>query len=422
MPVPTPQQHYHPGMLGCSGGFDIGQAILVVVITAKMKQLYRLLCSTYKWIYAADSASPSTAAVLPAVPSMLCCAVLCQVVVLGESLLHHLPGQPALAARLLHHLLHGADPTSTTAAHYHHQQQRQHGNASPSAQLAAAGEVHDADAAAAAAECGVLGVGSRLPVACLTQQERLGLMRWVAACSPTDSTTKLQRDLAHISSSQHHQQQQQGWGGGVEGLQRQGGWGDSSSSPLQSPGSAAASTGSHLHSLASPKGDWPSGGFTAAAAAPGHTNSRSWSPVASPAQQQQQQWGHQEQQGQAQEAAFSQLRRLQPALGQPAQREWVLTCGPLPHIPTNSNTSSSGTQKTAAGVSIQQQGVRRLRPAVAAAVAAASGVPAGGSGCVSGVSGIAGPSGPPVPPSRLYLQEADGEMRLAALLVSQQGL
>jgi hypothetical protein len=279
---------------------------------------------------------------------------------------------------------------------------------------------------AAAAECGVLGVGSRLPVACLTQQERLGLLRWVAACSPTDSTTKLQRDLAHISSSQPQQQlqQEEGWGHGVEGMQGQSGWGDSSSSPLQSPGSAAP-TGSHLHSLASPKGDWPSGGFTSDTP-PGRINSRNGSPVASPGlqQQQQQQWGNQEQ---GQKAILRQLRRLQPALGQPAQREWVMTCGPLPHIPTN---SSSSVQHTAAGAKAagattqqqQQQRGWRLKPAVAAAVSAVSGGAVGDGGCVSGVSGIAGPSGPPVPPSRLYLQEADGEMRLAALLVSQQGL
>jgi hypothetical protein len=55
---------------------------------------------------------------------------------------------------------------------------------------------------------------------------------------------------------------------------------------------------------------------------------------------------------------------------------------------------------------------------VAAAVAAVSG---GSSTSGAAVAGLTGPSAP-VPPSRLYVQEADGEMRLATVLVTQQGL
>jgi hypothetical protein len=147
----------------------------------------------------------------------------------------------------------------------------------------------------------------------------------------------------------------------------------------------------------------------------------------------------QQQQGQA--ASQLTVQRLQNALGQPAQREWVLTCGPLPHLPHHSaaaaaaaaaeaqqpfgGTSSSSTPGTAAGLnpgSLQGQpqgSAQRLKPAVALAVAGRGG---GGVGSTGGSLGGGG-GGPaaPVPPSRLYVQEADGEMRLATVLVSQAG-
>lgn len=59
-----------------------------------------------------------------------------------------------------------------------------------------------------------------------------------------------------------------------------------------------------------------------------------------------------------------------------------------------------------------------MKPAVAAAVAAASGSSTDGGGTVAGLTGPTAP----VPPSRLYVQEADGEMRLATVLATQQGL
>jgi hypothetical protein len=130
------------------------------------------------------------------------------------------------------------------------------------------------------------------------------------------------------------------------------------------------------------------------------------------------------------------VQRLQHALGQPAQREWVLTCGPVPHLP-HPTAAGHAISSTAAGAaaaaaalnpgSLQgrpQGSARRLRPAVAAAVAAAV-AGRGGGGRVGSSGGSLGGGGggtvAPVPPSRLYVEEADGEMRLATVLVSQSG-
>ena len=89
-------------------------------------------------------------------------------------------------------------------------------------------------------------------------------------------------------------------------------------------------------------------------------------------------------------------------LGEPAYREWVLLCG----------AASSGTSGGAPGRS------RRAHSGGGGAAAAA--VPATGAGAAA--AGAAGAAAAPLPPSRMYAQEADGEMRLAFALVSQPGL
>lgn len=296
----------------------------------------------------------------------------------------------------------------------------------------------------------MLGPGSRLPVACLSLQERHALMRWVAACTPATAdaaAAKLQRDLSHIGSPHHQgrqQQQQQHQADGWEG----GGWGEGPASPL---GSGA---GSSLLGLSSPRGDWPSpspttdspaaavGGALSSPPPPPQQQQRALSPAAQAGQGQGQQAGVWRQDPQADTAHLLQeLKRLQQSLGQPAQQEWVTTCGQLPapvlpavtstaataatrHAPIGSKTAAAGARTAAAHQQASQHSSVRLKPAVAAAVAA---VAAGSSSSTGGgcgpavVAGLAGPRAP-VPPSRLYVQEADGEMRLATVLVSQQGL
>ena len=315
-----------------------------------------------------------------------------QVVVLAESLLHHLPGQPALAARLLQHLLHGAGNSTYSSSSIQQQHQQDHGTSSN-------GPEHEASAAAAAAECAVLGPGSRLPVACLTLQERAALLRWVAACAPHDQANKLQRELSRTSSRQQHARPGQD---GESGLVQSQDWppfgrGSSRSSSRQDTTSSPAPTGSHLQGLTSPRGDWPTGRYSV-----------------EPQQQ------APEQLADISVHHLQELRRLQESLGQPAQREWVTTCAPLPHTTSGGPSSSSSivysTQQQTQGAG------RRLKPAVAAAVAAMSGGPAVAAAPQPGVVLPGGSSAPPVPPSRLFVQEADAEMRLATVLVSQQGL
>lgn len=353
-----------------------------------------------------------------------------QVVVLAESLLHHLPGQTALAARMLQHLLHGT---------------------SDSVQQDSGSTEQQPSSTAAAAECAVLGAGSRLPVACLTWEERHALLRWAAACAPTDTASKLQRELSRKGSAhqQHHQQQSlhQPWDASGEipaqqGLASPAGAGNNnsgsrSSSRLGHTGdqSSAPSTpvGSHLQGLTSPKGAWPSGtssSSTAVATAPPPATIDGSGGVVllqSPPlpQRRQQASGQLPLTGYAEQ--LQELRRMQDALGQPAQQEWVTTCGPMPHLWRTASSDSPSVSSTPGGGRRHQQqqqqkaaGGRRLKPAVAAAVAAACG---GSAAAVdAGGVGLSASSNPPVPPSRLYLQEADGEMRLAAVLVSQQGL
>lgn len=319
---------------------------------------------------------------------------------LAESLLHHLPGQPDLAARLLGHLLHGAG--STTHNSLEQQPQQQRGDQGLTQR-------------AAAAECAVLGAGSRLPVACLTLQERHGLMRWVAACTPVDQAARLQRDLSRMSS-RHQQQQQQ-----HPELEEPGAWqqdwaqGDTSSSrqPYRG-GFESTATGSHLQQLVSPRGGWPQ--VDAGGAGSGENDLDRQALQGS-----EQQLQHQQQrQVRGRDELLQEIRRLQHTLGQPAQREWVTTVGPLPTLANQQQQQSTGLvcrpDKHQEG--LQQQGKRRLKAAVAAAVAAAAGGNVGSGHVVPGLP----TSSPPVPPSRLYVQEADGEMRLATVLVTQQGL
>jgi hypothetical protein len=270
---------------------------------------------------------------------------LLQVVVLGESLLHHLPGQHQLAARLLHHLLHGCGSSADTSS----------SNSS--------GDGPDEAAAADATfEQAVLGTGSRLPVAALSLQEKAALLHWVEAAAAVEDG----------GGSARPGWQQQHWGA--------------------HPGSSSEGGGSASYPTLTDLAEAPEG--------------QSGEGEQQPQQQQQQQ-------------LLAQLQGQQRSLGAPVQQEWVTTCAPItcdssapPHHPTGGNSG------------------RRLAPAVAAAVAAAAaaGGPAaaaaaavapgrtGGSG-----GGGGGGEGVLVPPSRLYLQEADGEMRVASVLVAQHG-
>lgn len=87
-----------------------------------------------------------------------------------------------------------------------------------------------------------------------------------------------------------------------------------------------------------------------------------------------------------------QIHKLQRHLGEPAQWQWVTTCADstIAALSASSNSDMSSI---------------KLKPSVAAAVAAAAGA---GDALAAA----------PVPPSRMYVQEADGEMRMAFTLVS----
>jgi hypothetical protein len=93
-----------------------------------------------------------------------------------------------------------------------------------------------------------------------------------------------------------------------------------------------------------------------------------------------------------------------PGLGVPLQKEWVLLAGQPPGVVGG----GSGPPKHASGA-----------PLAAAAGAGGAGGTGMGAGAAAGGSSEAGTV---PPPSRLYLQEAAGEMRLAVVLVSEQGL
>lgn len=95
-----------------------------------------------------------------------------------------------------------------------------------------------------------------------------------------------------------------------------------------------------------------------------------------------------------------------PGLGVPLQKEWVLLAGQPPGVAGG----GSGTPTEPSGA-----------PLAAAAAAGAGG--AGGTGMGAGAAAEgSNEAGTVPPPSRLYLQEAAGEMRLAVVLVSEQGL
>jgi hypothetical protein len=84
-----------------------------------------------------------------------------------------------------------------------------------------------------------------------------------------------------------------------------------------------------------------------------------------------------------------------PELGDPSHREWVLLCCPAPPPP-----GAAPPKRSASGAS----GAR------------------GGAAAAGGAPGPPAAPVPPPPPSRMYVQEAEGEMRLAFTLVSQQCL
>jgi hypothetical protein len=291
-----------------------------------------------------------------------------QVVVLAESLLQHLPGQEQLAGRLLGNLLQGVGSSSTIGSSSSSGDVRiRYGAAAeagtPSKHSTA---VDGSSSDESDVEAGVMGLGSLLPAAVLTQQERAGLLQWVAACkghqlgSKGSSSSSSSNESSEGLLTQQHQQQYLGYlhqdseyAGGVGAV-------------------AAAAAQHHAGGTALQQQGGKQGSSSGIAEGMGSSSGSS--------------------------NCSAGIRQLQRYLGDTAQREWVLTCGQHPAaaryaISSVSNSSCSGV---------------RLKPAVAAALAAVSG---GSSAAAAGVQ----------PPSRMYLQEADGEMRMALVLVSEQG-
>jgi hypothetical protein len=282
-----------------------------------------------------------------------------QVVVLGESLLRHLPGQEQLAGRLLSNLLQGVGSSSSSGGDSAAAEAVR-----PSRLAAAATAAAYESSDAVDVEGSVIGLGSLLPAAVLSQHEKAALLKWVAACRGHQLGLKGSSSTLADSSSD-----------GSEGLLTQ---------QQQYLG--------YLHQDSEYAG---AVGAVAAAAAQQQADDMRL----------QQQGGQQSSSSNIAEgfgsssgssSCAAEIRQLQRYLGDTAQREWVLTCGQ--HAAAAAFVNGSASNSSSSGV--------RLKPAVAAAIAAAT-----GSSAATGVQ----------PPSRMYLQEADGEMRTALVLVSEQG-
>jgi hypothetical protein len=290
-----------------------------------------------------------------------------QVVVLGESLLHHLPGQEQLAARLLSNLLQGVGSSSSSG-----------GTAAAAADRIRPNKPSAAEDKLLAidVEGSVMGLGSLLSAAVLSQHERAGLLHWVAACRGH------QLGLKGCSSSSSdgsegllsQQQKQQYFGYLHQDSEYAGGVG----------AVAAAAAAQHAEDTAlQQQGEQQ--GSSSIAEGFGSSNGNS--------------------------NCAAEIRQLQRYLGDTAQREWVLTCGR--HPAAAAAAGSPAALATSEAISSSGSGGVRLNSAVAAAVAAATGG--------KGSAAAAAAGGSVQPPSRMYLQEADGEMRMALVLVSVQG-